>query len=104
MIISTGKDSALRPTVTIGSGTASFQFGTISAEASRKYAAIWLSTLALVGDSFGKDNVESRDAVGGDHYHDVVVDGVDVAHFAVVDGSLTGKFKVCLDQCSSHCL
>ena len=46
-IISTRKPSHFRPTVTIGSGVASFQLGTMSAVASRNLAAIWLRTCPL---------------------------------------------------------
>ena len=54
MIISTRKPSAFSPTVTIGSGVASFQLGTMSAVASRKLAAIWFSTCPLKGIPFGR--------------------------------------------------
>ena len=54
IIISTRNPSAFRPTVTIGSGVASFQLGTMSAVASRKEAAIWLSTCPLKGMPLGR--------------------------------------------------
>ena len=62
IIISTRKPSHFNPTVTIGSGVASFQFGTMSAVASRKVAAIWLSTCPLKGMPLGKitSNAEMR--------------------------------------------
>ena len=53
MIISTRKPSHFRPTVTIGSGVASFQLGQMSPVASRNLAAIWLSTCPLKGMPLG---------------------------------------------------
>ena len=47
MIISTRKPSHFRPTVTMGSGVASFQFGQMSVVASRNLAAIWFNTCPL---------------------------------------------------------
>ena len=47
IIISTLKPSHFRPTVTIGSGVASFQLGHMSVVASRNLDAIWLSTCPL---------------------------------------------------------
>ena len=62
MIISTRKPSHFRPTVTIGSGVASFQFGQMSVVASRNLAAIWFSTCPLKGMPFGSttSNAEMR--------------------------------------------
>src|SRR3712207_7712759 len=54
IIISTLKPSHFRPTVTIGSGVASFQLGQMSLVASRNFAAIWLSTWPLKGMPFGR--------------------------------------------------
>ena len=48
------ESSHLSPTVTIGSGVASFQLGTMSAVASRNFAAIWLSTCPLKGMPLGR--------------------------------------------------
>ncbi len=44
IIISKRKPSQRNPTVTIGSGVAIFQFGTISLVASKNLAAIWFNT------------------------------------------------------------
>ena len=62
MTISTLKGSHLCPTVTIGSGTAIFQLGRMSAVASRNLAAIWLRTCPLKGIPFGSttSNAEMR--------------------------------------------
>ena len=54
IIISTLNPSHFRPTVTIGSGVASFQFGQMSLVASRNCAAIWLRTCPLNGMPFGR--------------------------------------------------
>src|SRR5574344_1781629 len=53
IIISTRNPSHLSPTVTIGSGVASFQLGQMSLVASRNFAAIWLSTCPLNGIPLG---------------------------------------------------
>ena len=53
IIISTRKPSHFRPTVTMGSGVASFQLGQMSVVASKNLAAIWLSTCPLKGMPFG---------------------------------------------------
>lgn len=50
--------------------------------------------LTLVGDALGEDDVKGRDAVGGDHDHQVVVDSVDIAHFAVIDSGLPWEIVV----------
>ena len=47
MIISMGKGLHNLPMVTIGSGVANFQLGTMSAVASRNMAAIWFNTWPL---------------------------------------------------------
>ena len=62
MIISTRNPSHLIPTVTIGSGVAIFQLGTISAVASRNLAAIWFKTCPLKGMPLGNitSNAEIR--------------------------------------------
>ena len=44
IIISTRNPSHFSPTVTIGSGVASFQLGQMSVVVSRNLAAIWFST------------------------------------------------------------
>ena len=53
MIISTRKPSHLSPTVTIGSGVASFQLGQMSVVWSRNLAAIWFNTCPLKGMPLG---------------------------------------------------
>ena len=62
MIISTRKPSHFSPTVTIGSGVASFQLGQMSVVVSRNLAAIWLSTCPLKGMPLGNttSNAEIR--------------------------------------------
>ena len=50
--------------------------------------------LSLEGDALGQDDVEGRDAVGSDHDHQVVVDVIDVADFAVIDAFLSGEVEV----------
>ena len=54
--------------------------------------------LSLEGDALGKNHVEGRDTVGGNHGEQVVLDGVNVAYFSVVDGCLTGKVEVGFQQ------
>ena len=54
IIISTLNPSQLRPTVTMGSGVASFQLGQMSLVSSRNLAAIWLRTCPLKGMPFGR--------------------------------------------------
>ena len=51
--------------------------------------------LSFVGNAFGEDDIECRDAVGSYHNEVVVVDVVDVTHFAVVYAFLCGKIEVC---------
>ncbi len=58
--------------------------------------------LSLVGDTFGEDYVEGRDAVCRYHHEDVVVNGVDVADFPVVYGGLAGEGVVGFGE-SFHC-
>ena len=61
-IISTGNPWHITPTVTIGSGVASFQFGQMSVVASRNLAAIWFSICPLYGIPSGRttSNAEIR--------------------------------------------
>src|SRR5690606_14169565 len=54
MTISIGKGLHLNPTLTLGSGTAMIQLGTMSAVASRNLAATWFSTWPLNGMASGR--------------------------------------------------
>ena len=50
--------------------------------------------LSFEGDALREDDVEGRDAVGGHHHHQVVVDVIHVAHFAVVHAFLSIEVEV----------
>ena len=50
--------------------------------------------LSLVGNAFGKDYVECRDTVGGDHHQIFAVDVIDVADFAMIQRLLAVEFEI----------
>ena len=50
--------------------------------------------LPFVGYSLGQHHVESRDAVGGHHHNEVVIDIVHVAHLTMVHTLLTLEMKI----------
>ena len=51
--------------------------------------------LSLEGDAFRQDDIEGRDAVGGNHDQQVVVDVVHIAYLSMINTLLTGKVEVC---------
>lgn len=50
--------------------------------------------LPLIRYTFGQNHVECRDAVGGYHDQQIVVDVVNVADLAVINAFLTGKVEI----------
>ena len=60
-----------------------------------KHGGNLVEHLSLIGDALGQDNVESRDAVGGDHHHVFVVDEITIADLAVIDLGLARELIIC---------
>jgi hypothetical protein len=77
-----------------GVGRSEFPVGHNVGGGVEEVCGYFVQHLAFVGDAFGKDNVEGRDAVCGDHYQKVFAYGIDVAYFAVIHSGLTGKVEV----------
>ena len=50
--------------------------------------------LSLEGDAFGQDDIESRDAVGGHHDQQIVVDIIHITHFTMVNALLSVEFEI----------
>ena len=55
--------------------------------------------LTFEGNTLGQHHVEGRDAVGGDHHHQVVVDVIHIAYFAVVHAFLSIEMEISRCQC-----
>ena len=53
-----------------------------------------IEDLSLVGDAFGQDYIECRDAVRSHHAELFVTQEIHVTHFAVIDFGLSGKGEV----------
>ncbi len=58
--------------------------------------------LALEGYALGEHDVKCRYTVGSHHYEESVVDVVDIAHLAMIEALLAGKFKIGRSECGLH--
>ena len=75
-------------------GCGKFPVGTDVGGEVEKLRGNLIEHLSFKWNAFGQNNVEGRNAVGGNHHDFVVVDVVHIAHFTVINAALLFKMKI----------